>query len=165
MKKKILIGILIVIAVIGVTLGFLVNKASNMKNEFTSFREELDKDFFPLIEDTHTYFEIVIKKGESHGLESWYITGDGMTENLKYNTRIKEIRDKIINKDIENKDALELKKNVLNTLSLTESALKDVNTFYKNENSHLLWDKLNEDLDKLTKNIDEQNKILGKYYK
>ncbi|MFF2242444.1 hypothetical protein ACFVUU_30910, partial [Bacillus thuringiensis] len=88
-----------------------------------------------------------------------------MNNTLKYNAKIKEIRDGIVNKDVKNQDTLELKKNVLNSLSLMETALKDINTFYKNENSHLLWDMLSEDTDKLTKNISKQNKILAKYYK
>ncbi|MED3476595.1 hypothetical protein P4520_28540 [Bacillus thuringiensis] len=165
MKKKIFMGALIVIIILGVTLGFLVNKANNMKNEFTGFREELDKDFFPLLKDTKEHFEAVVQKGNSYELESWYLTGNGMNNTLKYNAKIKEIRDRIVNKDVKNQDTLELKKNVLNSLSLMETALKDINTFYKNENSHLLWDMLSEDTDKLTKNISEQNKILAKYYK
>lgn len=166
MKKKILIGVAIVIAIIAITLGFLVNKANNMKTEFTGFREELDKDFFPLLKDTHKHFETVTQKGQSNELESWYLLEeDGMTSNLKYSTKVKEIRDRIVNTDVKNDDTVKLKKNVLNSLSLIEDALKNINTFYKVDNSHLLWDKLSEDMDKLKKNVDEQNKILGKYYK
>ena len=44
MKKKLLIGI--VIGIIVATFAFLGYKVSKEANEFTSFREELDKDFF-----------------------------------------------------------------------------------------------------------------------
>ncbi|MEA1011906.1 hypothetical protein CN491_25210 [Bacillus cereus] len=166
MKKKLLIGVLIVVAILGITLAFLVNKANNMKDEFTSFREELDKDFFPLLKDTHKHFETVIQKGESYELQNWYlIEDDGMTSNLKYSRKIKDVRDRIVNTDVKNEDTLELKKNVLNSLSLMESALKDINTFYGDDNSHLLWNTLSMDIEKLNQNIKKQNEILGKYYK
>ncbi|PEM33815.1 hypothetical protein [Bacillus pseudomycoides] len=163
MKKKILIGVLIVIVIIGVALGFLVNKANNMKSEFTSFREELDNDFFPLLKDTHKHFETAIQKGKSHELSTWY-TLEGMNDNLKYNRSIKEVRDKIVNIDVKNEDTIKLQKNVLNSLSLIEKVLSDINVFHKDENSHLLWGELSENMAKLKKNVDKQNEILGKYY-
>ncbi len=166
MKKKILIGVAIVIAIIAITLGFLVNKANNMKSEFTGFREELDKDFFPLLKDTHKHFETVIQKGQSHELENWYLLDeDGMTSNLKYSREIDKIRDRIVNTDVKQKDTIELKKNVLNSLSTMDSALKSINTLYKNDSSDVLWATLGLDIDKLKDNVDKQNKILGKYYK
>lgn len=45
-----------------------------------------------------------------------------------------------------------------------ESILKNINTFYKNDNSHLLWDMLSANIKKLNENIDKQNEVLGKYY-
>ncbi|BCC67344.1 hypothetical protein BCJMU39_4867 [Bacillus cereus] len=42
--------------------------------------------------------------------------------------------------------------------------MKDINTFYKDSNSNLLWNQLGEEIDKLNKNVQKQNEILGKYY-
>ncbi|MCU4969234.1 hypothetical protein CN596_11155 [Bacillus toyonensis] len=137
-----------------------------MKSEFTGFREELDKDFFPLLKDTHEHFETVVKKGQSHELASWYVLDeDGLTTNLKYNREIKKIRDRIVNTDVKQEDTIELKKNILNSLSMMESALKTINTFYKDDSSDVLWTTLSFDMDKLNENVEKQNKILGKYYK
>ncbi|BCC02801.1 hypothetical protein BCJMU51_4879 [Bacillus cereus] len=162
MKKKLLIGI--VIGIIVATFAFLGYKVSKEANEFTSFREELDKDFFPLLKDTHTYFTTVIEKGESYDLEKWYLLEKGMDDNLKFNKDLKAIRERIVNTDVKYKDTLELKKNVLNSLALIETNLKDINTFYKDSNSNLLWNQLGEEIDKLNKNVQKQNEILGKYY-
>ncbi|BCB39965.1 hypothetical protein TU57_14050 [Bacillus cereus] len=146
------------------TFAFLGYKVSKEANEFTSFREELDKDFFPLLKDTHTYFTTVIEKGESYDLEKWYLLEKGMDDNLKFNKDLKAIRERIVNTDVKYKDTLELKKNVLNSLALIETNLKDINTFYKDSNSNLLWNQLGEEIDKLNKNVQKQNEILGKYY-
>ncbi|MEM5609285.1 hypothetical protein AAHH76_30190 [Bacillus toyonensis] len=90
---------------------------------------------------------------------------DGLTTNLKYNREIKKIRDRIVNTDVKQEDTIELKKNILNSLSMMESALKTINTFYKDDSSDVLWTTLSFDMDKLNENVEKQNKILGKYYK
>jgi len=93
--------------------------------------------------------------------------------NQYYNVEdgVEKAQEKITNKNLKYEDSLALKQNVLKSLSLSKDTLESIDTLSEvnveqgyEDKENALNHLLSEKLDKLTKNIDKQNEIIGKYY-
>lgn len=177
MKRTIYTVFLTLIVVGGAIGGVKLYQANQQRKEFYAFREYLDKEFFPVIKKENKFFGKVATQSDYNSLDSdpygysdWWVTV-GMDQHYKIEDEVEEAQKKVTNKNLKYEDSLALKQNVLKTLSLSKDTLESVDTLSEvnveqgyedkeNALNHLLGEKL----DKLTKNIDKQNEIIGKYY-
>jgi uncharacterized coiled-coil DUF342 family protein len=164
MKKMLLIGLLVIVAIGGTLLSIKIISANKQTEEFYSFREYLDKEYFPLLEDTRKHITKAGETTDAFARSEWYVLENGIEENFELNKRLDVAKEKIINKDVKYEDTLALKENILNSITQNKKVLKTVET-YNGIDDSLIYDELfSEEVDKLSKDIDEMNEILGKYY-
>lgn len=164
MKKWLLIGLLVIVAIGGTIISAKIISTKKQTNEFYAFREYLDKEYFPLLEDTRKHISKAGVTTDPFARSDWYVLENGLEENYELNRRLDTAREKIINKDVKYEDTLALKKNILNSITQNKEVLKTVE-IYNGIDDVLIYDDLfSKEVDKLSKNIDEMNKILSKYY-
>ncbi|MGZ0879056.1 hypothetical protein ACWZQY_024120 [Priestia megaterium] len=82
---------------------------------------------------------------------------------MELESHLEVIKEKIINKDVKYEDTAALKENVLHTIAIMENCLKMIQSF-EGKGQQPISDEFGVHLNKLTKSIDKQNKILGIYY-
>lgn len=168
MKKKLLIGIVFIVAIIGISLGVFINKEYNKREEFLSFRDYVDEVYTPTFEKSQEHMNTATDKISNWEFTEWYLIEAGLEENFDIQRELKDAREKVTNKDVKYPDTLEYKKNILNQITLIEKELEnlknsDVST-YDLEALKTLDMLIAEDIKNLHENINEMNKILGKYY-
>jgi len=167
MKKKVFISVFILLVILGVVSWSAYHQSQKENVDFYTFREYLDKEFFPVIHDISDYMVIVAEKNDEFNLGQWNIE-TGFKANLKLKSRLKEAREKIINKDVKYEDTLTLKKHILLYVLETEEILDNI---YHLSPSAFNLDKIKEfadiqstDMERLTGRMKEINDLLGKYY-
>ncbi|WP_433774420.1 hypothetical protein [Bacillus wiedmannii] len=156
MKKKVIIAIVMIIGIIG---SIFVYKEYKAITEFEAFNKQLDKEYNPLVLDMIDYFDVVSK--HPLDLSDWYISESGHTDKLNYEDKLRALREEIINTDVHYKDASDLKRNALNTISLLEDCLNTLDTLYSDDN--MMYKILTKDMEKVRKSLSERNEILSRY--
>lgn len=177
MKRTIYTVFLTLILVGGIIGGVKLYQANQQRKEFYAFREYLDKEFFPILKKENKFFGKVATQSDYNSLDrdldgysDWWVLY-GMNQYYNVEDGVEKAQEKITNKNLKYEDSLALKQNVLKSLSLSKDTLESIDTLSEvnveqgyEDKENALNHLLSEKLDKLTKNIDKQNEIIGKYY-
>lgn len=165
MKKKIILAITAVVVILIVGLVFWINDSNKKSEEFVAFRELLDEEYFPILNESGDYFDTLIEHENDIGT---YFVEEGFDVNLDLQNRLKEANDIIIKTDVKYEDTHALKQNILTTISDLEDLLDTLYTMspseYENEEIEVFYDMLSLGANDLSKQVDEMNEILGEYY-
>lgn len=149
MKKKIILGIMVVI-VLGIGI-FSVEFYKDYK-DFQSLRNILDEGYIPALKETGKYLEEYSSFSNDLELSNWQVQ-EGLDTNLKLSREFEEAKLKVAQEDVKQENAKKLKKNVLETINIYQSVLQAT---YDSEDI----DDLTTQLDLLSFQIGEMNKIL-----
>lgn len=149
MKKKIILGIMVVI-VLGIGI-FSVKFYKDYK-DFQSLRNILDEGYIPALKETGKYLEEYSSFSNDLELSNWQVQ-EGLDTNLKLSREFEEAKLKVAQEDVKQENAKKLKKNVLETINIYQSVLQAA---YDSEDI----DDLTTQLDLLSFQIGEMNKIL-----
>lgn len=171
MKKKIfiIVGIIaLLIIAVGVTTTIMGAVEGNKKREdFYTFREELDKEFFPLLHDTGDHLESVADKINSGGISDFMVES-GYDTNLDLQSRLKTTKKVIIETPVKYEDTIKLKDSTLSYITELEDVLQytynESPSQYEHEEIQIFDAMISTKVDGLEEHLDELNKILDVYY-
>lgn len=167
MKKGLLAGVLVIIAIAGTLITLAVKDADAEMEEFIAFREYLDIEYFPAFNKATEHIEVAADKISTWEFADWYLGETGLEENYEIQRELEQLKENLINKDVEHPDTLKLKKNILNQIGLLEDSFETLNlnsTSSDIDELQLLDDMVSQDINNLSKNIEEMNDILSEYY-
>ncbi len=167
MKKWIYIVVIVVITIVAtLTIGSLYSKKQQAE-EFQKFDDYLQDDYYDLIVECYDLFQAAADANEDIELSEWAISEDGDMDSLKLQSRLYDIKEKIINKDLKYEDSLRLKKYALNIIegSLKSTRLISAYAYEEDdyETSEEFDDIFSNSLDSTNKQLDKQNALLDKY--
>jgi len=174
MKKwllQLVIVLIVLIAIGGTLLGVKIHKANEQRKEFYAFREYLDKDYIPSLKKTSKYLSTVAEENQSYNLQTWMLINNGSEQNTKLEENYQDFKEKLINKNLQYKDSQLLKKNVVKTSNDIIEITKLIDSFGSTSQFEPEGDPeafailFNPKVDQVTKDINEMNKLLSKYYK
>ena len=162
MKKWILTGIIVIVAIIGILLAISFSGNNDERKEVYAFRDFLDKEYTPTMDKVVVHIEESGKKIDIGGVSGWYLLDGGFEENLDLQLELKTAKEKIVNEEPEYADTFRYKANIMKQIDLLEDLLQDLIT-YKDEKD-VIKVIFNSKLDELTDNIDEMSEILEEHY-
>lgn len=112
MKKILITGVILIVGFFGILYFGDIFKINKEKEEFRSFRTFLNKEFFPIYNESYEHFNEAADQIEANNYSSWFLN-NGLEENVAYQTRIEEAERKIQLEEVNEQQPIELKKNIL----------------------------------------------------
>jgi len=161
MKKWIITGIIVIVAIIGILLAISFSGNDNERREVYAFRDFLDKEYTPTFDKVVVHIEESGEKIDIGGMSGWYLSDEGLDENLDLQLELKTAKEKIVNEEPEYADTYKYKANIMNQIDLLEDLLQDLVTYQGEDVIGVIF---NSRLDELGDNIDEMSEILGEHY-
>ncbi|MDP1383055.1 hypothetical protein Q8G31_23785 [Priestia megaterium] len=167
MKKWIYIIVVVGITIVATLSGISVYNKKQQAEEFQEFDNYLQNDYYDLIVECYDLFQAAADANEDIELSEWAISEDGDMDSLKLQSRLYDIKEKLINKDLKYEDSLRLKKYALNIIedSLKSTRLISAYAYEEDdyETSEEFDDLFSDSLDSTNKLLDKQNALLDKY--
>lgn len=161
MKKKLLIVLIVIIAVLGTLLGVHLYNSSKQSDEMEKYRVYMNKKYIPLTNKTNTHLD---NAQNAVWITSWYNYEDGFLDNIDLIYKWADRKDELINMDAKYEDTQALKKNLLNNISTYESSLKTIDLHADDEDDSELKKMLETDTLIIKEQYKEIKKIIQKYY-
>lgn len=178
MKKWIIRGVILTVLALVIFTVQQVLALSKEKEEFYALREMLDEQYFPILKDSASFYEEIPELSSDiddftwilSDYINWYLIEGGMEEYFKNKNTFEAAETVIWNYPVSTEDAIALKNNVLQTISLNLETLDDIDTDSTadpdivEEPSTRLLDNLTQNVNSIEVKVEEMNKILSKYY-
>lgn len=154
MKKKLLVGALVILVVIAAMIARELNEASKEVDEVRSFYDHALAEYYPILVEIDDYY--VKQINEFNGLEE---NIEDMEKKLELEAAIKEGTSEVINTDLNYEDSLAAKKNLLNLMEQYEALIS--HSYATGTDAKLIYDQYVGEIERL---LEERGEILRNYY-